>query len=102
WTLVVVLVLVVIVVALALVLLYSSGAFAWAAGLALGAYNERIPVAIEVAIDGRLADDLRLAGLVARDRDGRTLLEIDALELRWSAWALLAGDLRVDALRSEE
>ncbi|MBZ5715704.1 translocation/assembly module TamB [Nannocystis pusilla] len=91
-----------------LVLLVLGFALATTSGLrlvlALGVplYERRIAGAISVeGAEGRLLGRFTLRGVVLSDRAGRALVTAEAIAVEWSPWALLGGEVRVDALRVE-
>lgn len=99
WTLRVVGGLLVLVIVLVLLLLYSNLAFTFAARQGLAFYNGKIPGEVTVeAIEGRLGTSFALRGVRIDDRTGRPLATVDALRVTWSPWALLKGDLALEAV----
>ena len=76
----------------------------WALGLGLEQYGARIPGSVRIdGIEGVLFERIRLAGVTARDREGRSLIELRALTLDWSLtdlfdWRISVPALEVDGL----
>ncbi len=92
----------VLVVTLVLVLLYSQAALRFAVGQGLGFYNGKIAGEITIGeVEGRLGTSFVLRGVRIEDRLGRPLVDADSLMVDLSPWALLHGELRLEAVRLE-
>lgn len=100
WSLRVTGALVLLVVALVLVLLYSQAALRFAVSRGLGFYNGKIAGEITIGeVEGRLGTEFVLRGVHVADRLGRPLVTADELMVDLAPWALLHGELRVEAVR---
>lgn len=102
WTLRGVGAVILLVVVLVLVLLYSQAALRFAVSQGLGFYNGKIAGEITIGeVEGRLGTSFVLRGVRIEDRLGRPLVDADSLLVDLSPWALLRGELRLEAVRLE-